>query len=131
MLPNFLLSEQIVRQDGAGPALDLGDQRMGLIAITLGITRIIEQQSLDLAIHGSVDGQTWTDKPILAFPQKFYCGTYSLLLDLSEQPETRYLRVQWKMNRWGRGEATPLFGMYVFAQLSRERARAAGELAAV
>ena len=40
----------------------------------------------------------------------------SLLLDLSQHPEIRYLRVQWKMNRWGRGEPTPLFGFYLVAQ---------------
>lgn len=121
MLPNFLFPEQIVRQDGAGPVVDLGDSHGGLITITLGITRIIEQESLDLAIYASADGQAWGEKPVLAFPQKFYCGTYSLLLDLTAQPDARYLRVQWKMNRWGRGEATPLFGMYVFAQPSKER----------
>jgi hypothetical protein len=121
MLPNFLLSEQVVRQDGAGPAMDLGGVQGGQLTITLGITRIIEQESLDLALHGSADGQTWSDKPVLAFPQKFYCGTYTLLLDLTDQPDMRYLRVQWKLNRWGRGEATPLFGLYVFAQPSKER----------
>jgi hypothetical protein len=121
MLPNFLLSEQVVRQDGAGPVMDLGVAQGGQLTVTLGITRIIEQESLDLALHGSADGQTWSDKPILAFPQKFYCGTYTLLLDLTDQPDVRHLRVQWKLNRWGRGEATPLFGLYVFAQLSKER----------
>jgi hypothetical protein len=24
--------------------------------------------------------------------------------------------VQWKLNRWGRGEPTPLFGFYVFGE---------------
>jgi hypothetical protein len=26
------------------------------------------------------------------------------------------MRVEWKVNRWGRGEPTPLFGIYVFAE---------------
>lgn len=118
MSPNFLLPEQVVRQDGTGPVLDLGEAQGGLLTITLGITRIIEQESLDLSIHASSDGQAWSEKPILAFPQKFYCGTYTLLLDLTEHPDVRYVRVGWKVNRWGRGESTPLFGFYVFAQPS-------------
>jgi hypothetical protein len=116
MLPNFLLPEQVVRQDGAGPVIPLADAQGRMLTITLGITRIIEQESLDLLIHGSTDGETFGEKPILRFPQKFYCGTYTLLLDLTSVPEVTHIRVSWKMNRWGRGEPTPLFGMYVFAQ---------------
>jgi hypothetical protein len=116
MLPNFLLPEQVVRQNGSGPVIDLGQSGNSLLAVTLGINRIIEQESIDVRIVGSADGTTWTDKPRSAFPQKFYCGVYTLLLDLSERPEVRYLRVDWKLNRWGRGEPTPLFGLYVFAE---------------
>ena len=116
MLPNFLLPDQVVRQNGSGPATELGEQAGGVVAVTLGVNRIIEQESLDVTIWGSPDGQAWSDKPIAAFPQKFYCGTYSLVLDLTERPDVRFLRADWKMNRWGRGEPTPLFGLYVFAE---------------
>jgi len=127
MLPSFLLPEQDVRQNGAGPAMELSDSVGGVFTVTLGINRILEQQSLDLFINASVDGVTWNDKPIAAFPQKFYCGIYTLLLDLSERPELRYVRVEWKVNRWGRGEPTPLFGLYVFAEpLKQGVLRAAG-----
>jgi len=118
MLPNFLLPEQVVRQDGESAPFALDTPRESGLTITLGITRIIEQESLDLSIWGSADGQTWGDKPLLKFPQKFYCGTYTLLLDLSERPDVRHIKVAWKLNRWGRGEPTPLFGLYVFAQAS-------------
>ncbi len=120
MLPSFLLPEQVVRQSGSGPAITLGDQAGGVVSITLGVNRIIEQESLDVMIWGSTDGQQWGTKPIAAFPQKFYCGTYSLLVDLTEQPEVRFLRVDWKMNRWGRGEPTPLFGFYVFVDAVKQ-----------
>ena len=120
MLPNFLLPDQVVRQNGSGPAIDLGEHAGGVVAVTLGVNRIIEQESLDVTIWGSTDGQAWSDKPIAAFPQKFYCGTYSLLVDLTERPDVRYLRVDWKMNRWGRGEPTPLFGLYVFAEAAKQ-----------
>ena len=114
MLPSFLLSETVARQDGTGSEIEIIDAKA--LLLTLGITRIIEQESLDVAICGSPDGVTWEPKPLIAFPQKFYCGTYSLLLDLSKRPDIRHVRVQWKMNRWGRGDASPLFSFYVFAQ---------------
>ena len=119
MLPNFLLCEQIVRQNGTGPALDLGAQAGNVLSVTLGINRIIEQESLDLAVWGSADGENWGTMPLTRFPQKFYCGVYSLMVDLSDRPDIRYLRCDWKVSRWGRGEPTPLFGLYVFAETSK------------
>ena len=86
------------------------------LEITLGITRIIEQESLDVSVWGSADGTEWGAKPLLAFPQKFYCGTYQAVLDLTRLPDVKVLRAQWKVNRWGRGEPKPLFGFYLFAQ---------------
>jgi hypothetical protein len=85
-------------------------------AADLGITRIIEQESLDISVWGSADNADWGTKPLLSYPQKFYCGTYQVLLDLNDRPEVRYLRVQWKVGRWGRGASKPLFGFYVFAE---------------
>ncbi len=124
MLPTFLLEEQVVRQDSAGPAIDLGENAPSFLYLTLGITRIIEQESLDLSIWASPDGTNWGDKPVVAFPQKFYCGVYTLLLDLSAHPGAHYLRAQWKVSRWGRGEPTPLFEMYVFVQAAEMPASA-------
>lgn len=128
MAPNFLLQEQTIRQDGVGPALALDDSP-SLLTITLGITRVIEQQSLDLSIYTSPDGVTWSDKPAAAFPQKFYCGVYSLMIDLAEHAEAKYLRVGWKLNRWGRGEPTPLFSIYVFAEPAMAGVRAQAAVA--
>jgi hypothetical protein len=116
MLPNFILPEAVVREDGVGPAIELGPAKGKPILLTLGINRIIEQESLEISIWGSADGQTWNPKPLLTFPQKFYCGTYSLLLDLSEYPEVERIRAQWKMGRWGRGEPKPLFGFFLYAE---------------
>jgi hypothetical protein len=116
MLPNFLLAETVARQDGSGAEMDVSGAAGKPLLLTLGITSIIEQESLDVAVYGSPDGQSWSDKPLLSFPQKFYCGTYALFLDLSDHPAVKYLRVQWKMNRWGRGEPRPMFAFYLFAQ---------------
>ena len=55
-------------------------------------------------------------RPLVSFPQKFYCGTYQIELDLSAHPDVAHLRTQWKVSRWGRGAPEPLFGFYLFAQ---------------
>ena len=117
MLPNFLLPESVCRGDGAGPVMDLGASRGNFISLTLGITRILEQESLEVSVWGSPDGVEWGARPLLSLPQKFYCGTYSFLLDLASLPDVRYLRAQWKMNRWGRGEQQPMFEFYLFAKV--------------
>jgi len=116
MLPEFLLPETTVREAGAGPVIALGPHQGNVLILTLGITRIIEQESLDLSICGSADGAEWGAKPLITFPQKFYCGTYQLVLDLSDRPEVRYLRARWQVNRWGKGGPTPLFDMYLFVK---------------
>ncbi|HUJ21657.1 MAG TPA: hypothetical protein VLX58_09065 [Bryobacteraceae bacterium] len=116
MLPGFLLPETTIREAGNGSELDLGESTGGVVLLTLGITRIIEQESLDVAIWGSADGNDWGAKPLLSFPQKFYCGTYQILLDLTQHSEVKYVRVKWSAQRWGKGDSRPLFGFYVFAQ---------------
>jgi hypothetical protein len=116
LLPNFLVPEGVQRSDGESDAFDLGDLKGGLLLLTLGITRIIEQESLDVSIWGSADGANWGEKPLAAFPQKFYCGTYTIMLDLSKHPEAQFLKAKWKMGRWGRGDPKPLFGFYLYAE---------------
>ena len=125
MLPKSLLPETIARANGVGPVIDVSQEAGRLLVLTLGITRIIEQESLELSVWGSLDGSNWGTKPLAFFPQKSYCGMYSILLNLSGQPEVRYLRVQWKMNRWTKGNPNPLFGFYVDSELSGTRIRTA------
>ncbi len=116
MLPQFLLPETTVREAGTGTEVHLGDQPVDTIIITLGITRIIEQESIEISIWGSADGSDWGASPLLAFPQKFYTGTYQMLLDLADHPNIRYLRAKWQVNRWGKGDPKPLFAIYLFVQ---------------
>ena len=125
MLPKSLLPETISRANGVGPAIDVSQEAGRLLVLTLGITRIIEQESLELSVWGSSDNKTWGTEPLAFFPQKSYCGMYSILLNLSARPEIKYLRVQWKMNRWGKGNPTPLFGFFVDSELSGTRIRSA------
>ena len=122
MLPNFLLPESIITKNGTGPAVALGDAIGKQLLLTVGITRIVEQESLDVEVRGSADATNWEDKPLLVFPQKFYTGTYSRVLDLTDRPDIRYVRIDYKVNRWGRGDKTPLFGFYVFAQEAEQPA---------
>jgi len=125
MLQEFLLPETTVREAGAGSEIDLGGQMGGTLLLTLGITRIIEQQSIDISIWGSADGTEWGAKPVASFPQKFYCGTYQIVLDLKDRPQVRYLRAKWQVNRWGKGDSKPLFTVYLFAQASQPELAAA------
>ena len=96
MLPQFRPPETTVREAGTGPEIGLGEGRGGTLILTLGITRIIEQESIDVSIWGSTDGTDFGAKPLVSYPQKFYCGTYQLLLDLSDRPEVKYLRVGYR-----------------------------------
>lgn len=125
MLPQFLLPETTVREAGTGPDLGLGEDRGGTLILTLGITRIVEQESIDISIWGSNDGKDYGAKPLVAYPQKFYCGTYQILLDMGDHPDVRFLRAKWQVNRWGKGDPKPLFTVYLFVQ------QMASELAAV
>ena len=121
MLSAFLVPETVVREEGASPALDVGSSQGKSLTLTLGITRIIEQESLDVSIWGSADQTNWGAKALAAFPQKFYCGVYELSLNLASHPEIRFLRAQWKVERWGRGTSAPLFGIYMVVQETSER----------
>jgi len=125
MLPVFLLPETTVREAGNGSELNLGESQGRTVLLTLGITRIIEQESLDVSIFGSADGNEWGTKALISFPQKFYCGTYQILLDLTQHPGVKFLRVKWNAQRWGKGDTKPLFGFYVFAQEMRQQVLAA------
>ncbi len=122
MLPQFLLPETTVREAGTGPDVSLGGpEQGGTLILTLGITRIIEQESIDISVWGSADGSDWGARPLVSFPQKFYCGTYQMLLDLSEHAMVKFLRAKWQVGRWGKGDPKPLFTLYLFAQTTESQ----------
>jgi len=110
MIDASLIKGKIVATcKGDGPALDLSDATCSVFLVTLEITKIIEQESLDISIYGSPDGTTWGAKSIAAFPQKFYCGETPLLLDMSAHGDVKFIRLHWEVARWGRGTETPMF----------------------
>ncbi len=103
----------VVNAKGDGPALDVSGAEGRIFLLTLAITNIIEQESLDVGIFGSADGVTWDAKPIVAFAQKFYREEVPLLLNLSARPEVKFIRAHWDVARWGRGTETPMFEFHV------------------
>ena len=102
-------AKTVVSAKGDGPSVDVSGAASRVFLVTLAITKIIEQESLDLSIFGSADDATWGAKSITAFPQKFYCGEWPLLLDLTSYPDVKFVRAHWDVARWGRGTETPMF----------------------
>ena len=99
----------VVSAKGDGQSIDVTSASNRVFLVTLSITKIIEQESLDVEIFGSADGATWEPKSIAAFPQKFYAEESPLLLDLTAHPNIKFVRAHWEVARWGRGTETPMF----------------------
>jgi hypothetical protein len=110
MIDTFLVPDKTVATaKGDGPSIDVSNTTNRVFLLTLNITNILEQESLDLSIYGSADGTTWSPKPITNFPQKFYRAQHPLLLDLNPHKDVKFLRAHWEVGRWGRGTETPMF----------------------
>jgi hypothetical protein len=114
MLPGFLFPESTVQKSGSGEPFEI--EPGGTALLSLGITEILEQQSLDVDVLGSVNGEEWLSKPLRSFPQKFYAGVWQLLCDLGSTPDVRFLKVGYTVGRWGVGSPTPKFKFYLFAE---------------
>jgi hypothetical protein len=126
----FLVPKKtVVNANGHGPAIDVSTGGQ-IFLLTLAITDIIEQESLDVRLFGSADAAMWTPRPIVAFPQKFYCDEVPLLLDLTTWPEIKFIRAHWEVTRWGRGWETPRFEFHItLREVSQEiLAEAAGRV---
>ncbi|HET8922132.1 MAG TPA: hypothetical protein VFN26_03950 [Candidatus Acidoferrum sp.] len=94
---------------GDGAAFDISGSASRTFLCCLTVSDQIEQESLDVSIWGSADGENWTKKPLLKLPQQFYRGTTKLVLDLSLRPEVKFVRARWDLNRWGRVTPMPIF----------------------
>jgi hypothetical protein len=117
MVEGFLVPEKTrVTAKGDGASVDISPAQSRIFLLTLNITNVIEQESLDVSVFSSPDGNTWGAKAVAAFPQKFYRGQHPLLLDLTQQPEIKFLRAHWEVNRWGRGVETPMFEFNVLVR---------------
>jgi hypothetical protein len=101
--------QTVVSVKGDGASVDVSGATGRVFLVTLSITKIIEQESLDVGIFGSADDSAWSAKSVAAFPQKFYCEESPLLLDLTAHPDVKFVRAHWEVARWGRGTETPMF----------------------
>ena len=99
-----------------GAAVEVPPNGPRLFVLDLVITQVIEQESLEISIWGSADGQEWGKMPLLKFPQQFYRGASRMALDLADRPELRFIRTRWELNRWGRGVPSPLFTFGLLAR---------------
>jgi hypothetical protein len=110
----FLVPEKtVVHAKGDGPAVEIDASSSRVFLLTLHITEIIEQESLDIGIQGSADGVTWAPKALASYPQKFYKGQHPLLLDLTAETNLKFVRAHWEVGRWGRGLDTPTFEFHI------------------
>ena len=102
-------AKTVASAKGDGPSVDVSGASNRVFLVTLAITKIIEQESLDLSILRFGGWCGVGRESIAAFPQKFYCGEWPLLLDLTAHPDVKFVRAHWEMARWGRGTETPMF----------------------
>jgi len=110
MVDTVLVADKtVVSSKGDGPAVDIGGATNRVFLLTLDISDIIEQESLELSIFASADAAAWDAKPLVTYPQEFYRGQYPLLLNLTAHPEVKFVRAHWDVARWGRGVETPMF----------------------
>jgi hypothetical protein len=114
MIDAFLVPEAtVITANGDSASVDIGAAEHQVFLVTLSITAVVEQESIELAVFASADGTTWETKPLAGLSQKFYAGEYPLLVDLSQRPDVRFLRVHWDVGRWGRGSNKPRFEIAV------------------
>jgi len=98
-----------VEENGKGAAVDIRASQSRIFFCVMEITNQIEQESLDVSVWGSADGETWMEQPILKLPQRFYRGETRAVLDLTTWPEVNFIRAGWDVNRWGRVDPRPMF----------------------
>jgi len=105
LIPNNTL----VKESGVGAAVDIRASQTRTFFCVMVIADQIEQESVDVSIWGSADGENWGTHPLLKLPQQFYRGETRAVLDLTLVPEVNFIRAAWDLNRWGRGAPLPAF----------------------
>jgi hypothetical protein len=110
MLDAFLVPDKtIVTAKGDSQPVDISSAASRVFLLTLSISSVVDQESIEVSIFTSADGATWDAKPVMTSPQKFYVGEYPMLADLSSATNAKFVRTHWEVSRWGRGPATPHF----------------------
>jgi hypothetical protein len=106
---DLIAPDTLLEANAEGEPVDVGGSATRTFLCTLLITDQIEQESLDVSIWGSADGQNWGTHPILKLPQGFYRGETRAVLELTLRPEVKFIRAKWQLNRWGRVAPLPMF----------------------
>jgi hypothetical protein len=106
---SLILAESKLESNADGQAVDVSASGTRTFLCQLQVREHIEQESLEVSIWGSGDGQDFGKKPLLKFPQQFYSGQTKMVLDISLHTEVKFLRAKWELNRWGRVAPTPMF----------------------
>jgi hypothetical protein len=99
----------LVDVNGGGNVVDISGSATRTFFCVMFIADQIEQESIDVSIWGSADGEAWGTHPILKLPQRFYRGETRAVLELTLRPEVKFIRAKWDLNRWGRVAPVPMF----------------------
>jgi len=99
----------LLRENGHGEAVDIRSSSTRTFYCTMLIHEQIEQESVDVSIWGSADGENFGTHPVLKLPQQFYRGETRAVLELTLVPEVNFIRAGWELNRWGRVAPLPMF----------------------
>lgn len=99
----------LLEENGHAETVDIGSSATRTFYCTMLIREQIEQESVDVAVWGSADGENWGTQPLLKLPQQFYRGETRAVLELTLVPEVKFIRAAWELNRWGRVAPTPMF----------------------
>ena len=98
-----------LESNATGLPCDISGSTTRTFFCVLSVADQIEQESLDVSIWGSLDGQDFGKNPLLKLPQQFYRGTCKMVLDVSLKPDVKFIRAKWELNRWGRVAPQPMF----------------------
>lgn len=99
----------VLESNSDGESVEISESESRTFFCVLTVFDQIEQESLDVSIWGSPDGQDFGKQPLLKFPQQFYRGNTKLILDVSLRPDIKFVRARWELNRWGRVSPMPRF----------------------
>jgi hypothetical protein len=106
---NLIPLDTTLVENGVGETFDIGASSTRTFFCVMVITDQLEQESIDVSIWGSPDGQNWSTHPILKLPQRFYRGETRAVLELVLRPDVKFIRARWDLNRWGRVAPLPMF----------------------
>lgn len=106
---DLLPADLLVEENGDGEKMDVSASATRTFFCAMVISDQIEQESIDVSIWGSADGENWGTHPVLKLPQRFYRGETRAVLELTMWPEVKFIRAKWELNRWGRVAPLPMF----------------------